>query len=360
MRVLFTNNALVWGGAEKNTLEIMAGLRERGHDAVLACASWDSMVEPARAQGLPIVSTPFCHRHSPIGVLHTWRAIRQVRPDVVLTNGTRTMMSAGLSARLIGTPFIVRAVAQISPPIPLRIAQLVICISASMVQFARKCGVPAERIQLIPNGVDTDSFCPDLQLRGQTRRELGLSDDDLVLVIVGRVAKGKGHKYAVEALSQVLGRFPNTFLLIVGKGGLEQEVGAQIARLGLKRQVKMLGFHPDPRPYYAAADIVLVPSHWEEAAAVVNIEAQAMGVPVIASRDGGLPEYIAEGETGLLVPPADANSLAEAIIFLSESPQRRQAMGTAGRQRVVNLYNIEKMIDRYVETLLEFINATSL
>jgi len=358
MRALFTNNALVWGGAEKNTLQIMMGLRKRGHDVVLACPPWDSMVEPARAQGFPIVSTPFRTRRNPLGVVYTWRAIRQVHPDVVLTNGTRTVMSAGLSARLTGTHFVVRAVAQISPPIPLRIAQLVICISASMVQFALKCGVPAERIQLIPNGVDTDSFCPDPQLRGQTRSELGLGDDDLALVLVGRIATGKGHKYAVQALSQVLGRLPNTVLLIVGEGGLEQEVHKQIASLGLERQVKMLGFRADPRPYYAAADIALVPSHWEEAAAVVNIEAQAMGVPVIASRDGGLPEYIAEGETGLLVPPADAESLAEAIIFLSESAQRRAAIGRAGRQHVMNLYSIEKMIDRYAKVLVELAEGT--
>jgi len=310
MRVLFTNNALVWGGAEKNMLELMAGFRERGHEAVLACPPWDSMLEPAQAKNFPIITTPFRTKRNPLGVIYTWRAIRQVRPDVVLTNGTRTVMSAGLSARLTGTPFVVRAVAQISPPIPLRIAQLVICLSASMVQFARKCGVPAQRIQLIPNSVDTDSFCPDPQLRGQTRCKLGLGDDDLVLVLVGRVARGKGQRYAVAALSQVLGRLPNTVLLIVGEGGLEQEVREQIARLGLESQVNMLGFRADPRPYYAAADVALVPSHWEEAAATVNIEAQAMGVPVIASRDGGLPEYIAEGETGLLVPPADAKSLA--------------------------------------------------
>ena len=118
----------------------------------------------------------------------------------------------------------------------------------------------------------------------------------------------------------------------------------------------MLGLHPHPRPFYAAADVVLVPSHWEEAAANVNLEAQAMGLPVIASRDGGLPEYIVEGKTGLLVPPADADSLAEAIMFLSESPQRREAMGAAGRRRAVNLYSLEKMIDRYAEVLLELPN----
>jgi len=359
VRVLFTNNSLVWGGAEKNTLQIMAGLRERGHEAVLACPPWDSMIEPARAQDFLIVPTSFRTKRNPLGVIYTWQEIRQVRPDVVLTNGTRTVMSAGLSARLTETPFAVRAVAEISPPIPLRIAQLVICISASMAQFARKCGVPAERIQLIPNGVDTDSFCPDPQLRGKTRRELGLSEDHFVLVLVGRIAGGKGHKYAVEALSQVLGRLPNTVLLIVGEGGLEQEVQEQTASLGLESQVKMLGFRTDPRPYYAAADVALVPSHWNEAAGIVNIEAQAMGVPIIASRDGGLPEYIAEGETGILVPPADAESLAEAIISLSESPQRRQAMGAAGRRRVVNLYSLDKMIDRYVETLLEFTKAAS-
>ncbi|MCK4323357.1 MAG: glycosyltransferase [Armatimonadetes bacterium] len=358
MRVLFTNNALVWGGAEKNTLQIMAGLRERGHEPVLACAPWDSMMEPARAQGFPIVSTPFRTKRNPLGVIYTWQAIRQVRPDVVLTNGTRTVMSAGLSARLTGTRFAVRAVAEISPPIPLRIAQLVICLSVSMEQFARKCGVPAERIQLIPNGVDTDSFCPDPQLRGQTRRELSLREDHFVLVLVGRIAGGKGHRYAVEALSQVLEQLPNTVLLIVGEGGLEQEVHEQIASLGLEGQVKMLGFHRDPRPYYAAADVALVPSHWNEAGAVVSIEAQAMGLPVIASRDGGLPEYIAEGETGLLVPPADAASLAEAILLLRKSRQRREAMGAAGRRRVMNFYGLEKMIDRYAEVLLEFTNAT--
>jgi len=268
-------------------------------------------------------------------------------------------MSAGLATRLTGTPFAVRAVAEISPPIPLRIAQLVICISGSMVRFARKCGVPAERIQLIPNSVDTDSFCPDPQLRGQTRRELGLGDDDLALVIVGRVARGKGHKYAVEALSQVLGQLPNTVLLIVGEGGLEQEVHEQTASLGLEDRVKMLGFRADPRPYYAAAEVALVPSHWQEAAANVNLEAQAMGLSVIASRDGGLPEYIVEEETGLLVPPADAKSLAEAILLLSKSRQRREAMGAAGRQRVVDLYSVEKMIDQYEEVLLEFTKAAS-
>jgi len=89
MRVLFTNNALVWGGAEKSTLQIIAGLRERGHEAVLACPPWDSMIEPARVQGFPIASTPFRTKRNPLGVIYTWRAIRRVRPNAVLASGAK-------------------------------------------------------------------------------------------------------------------------------------------------------------------------------------------------------------------------------------------------------------------------------
>ncbi len=223
-------------------------------------------------------------------------------------------------------------------------------------------GADTNKISVIPAGVDTDLFYP--RDRAQVRRELGLPDlDTPILLFVGRIERLKGIDTLLESVAVVSrtcsGR--NLKVLIVGGGGQTEEENAELHRvvqlyhdLNLEEQVEFVGSKPQEMLplYYAAADITVMPSHYESFG-LVAVESMASGTPVIASNVGGLSYTVKDGETGFLVPEENHFALAEQVHNLLKNPELRLQMGkqAAGHAKqyawsniaaeMVNLYDAE-------------------
>lgn len=175
--------------------------------------------------------------------------------------------------------------------------------------------------------INTARFVPDLAARDAIRARLG-AEGRFVLLVVGQLIPEKGIDVAIAAMSALPA---NTMLWIVGAGAREPELKAQILASGLAERVRMLGLQANVQPYLQAADLFLCPSMWAEAAGLVNLEAQACGIPVVASRIGGIPEYVLDGRTGLLFERGNSADLAKQVRRLIDEPELRHSMAEAAR-----------------------------
>ncbi len=209
------------------------------------------------------------------------------------------------------------------------------------------------RQRVVHNGLNLDGFPPDLDGKA-VRWELGLQSEKPVIGIVGRLVEWKGHEVFLGALARVAETYPDAQGLVVGgpvvsSPLLPQQLKRLAASLGLSEAVHFTGHRQDIARLLAAMDILAHTSTAPEPFGRVLIEGMAMARPVIASADGGVPEIVLHGETGLLVPPEDVGAFAESMVSLLQDPERAAALGRAGRQRVEAHFTTEQYVRQVQE-----------
>ena len=224
-------------------------------------------------------------------------------------------------------------------------------------EWQRELCLPSERVITIPNGIDSTRFRPDAQTRQVTRARLGLPQDAPVLLAVGRLEQEKGFQVAIEALRTLRSHVPEVRLLIAGEGTYRPEL--ERLATGLENSVSFLGYIPNPTlpDFLAAADIFLMPTLCHEAFPMTIVEAMGAGLPVVASRAGGIPTAVVHGQTGFLVPLGNAQALAESITPLLRDPALRASMAAAARTAALAHFSREHMITATEQVLLEAIHA---
>jgi len=171
-----------------------------------------------------------------------------------------------------------------------------------------------------------------------------------LVATVGHCADHKGQRFLVAAAPAVLARFPEARILIVGEGELLPTLREQARALGVEGRVLFPGFRTDVAALLRALDAFVFPSHLEGLGTSV-LDALAVGLPVVATTAGGIPEMITDGVHGRLVPPRDPAALAAAMIELLQSPERARALGQAGRARVQAEFTADRMVEK---TLAEY------
>jgi len=218
-------------------------------------------------------------------------------------------------------------------------------------------GIAQRKMTVIPNAVDpaelNDSSGRDV------RHELGISGEALVVGVVGRLSPEKGQIFFLKALARTRQRVPNAVGILLGDGQDRAMLEAEAARCGLAGAVYFTGHVSGLGDYYRAMDLVAMPS-LSEGMPNVALEAMIFGKPVVASRVGGVPEVVVEGETGFMVTAGDSESLAVALIRMLESPSRMQAMGEAGRRRALDNFSPTARVDRVLELYKELLVAQTL
>lgn len=206
-------------------------------------------------------------------------------------------------------------------------------------------GMPASKIMVIQNGVDTERFIPaDPQ---KAREEIGLPTEGSVFGIVGRFDVLKRHSELIDAFVQLPQAFSNAQLLIVGDGGSEFErVTEKVRSSPAKNRIHMVGFKSEPRPFYQAMDLLVVPSLLEGLSNVV-LEAMACGVPVLAHSACGNVEIIRSGQDGVIADLASADRLSEQMAKTLSHRAHLLEMGIAARQNVLERFSMRNMVENY-------------
>jgi glycosyltransferase involved in cell wall biosynthesis len=207
----------------------------------------------------------------------------------------------------------------------------------------------ADKLRYVPNAVDVRRFIPQAHLRLTVRKELGIPEGTFCWLAVGRLEEAKDYPTLLQAFSQVAVEHPEAQLVIVGQGTLEAELKQMAGRLSLADKVRFLGSRTDVASLMNAADAFVMSSAWEGMPMVV-LEAQASGLPVVATHVGGIPEVVVPGKTGYLVPPRDPDALADAMKkLMALPPEERIKMGLEGREQVVARYSLEAILDLWEE-----------
>jgi len=212
-------------------------------------------------------------------------------------------------------------------------------------------GIAEKKIEVIYNGIDVQRFIPKPEVRDQTRRNLGIESDETVIIHVARLDPLKDHLSAIRAFG-LLKETPGIKLLIVGEGPESNNIKAEINNLDLQASVSMLGLRDDIPDLLNAADACLLTSR-SEGIPLTLAEAMATQLPVVATKVGGVPEIVNDGETGFLCEAGDTKSLAASITELYNSPEQRAAFGQAGRRRIIEHFNADEMHKQYQSKYLQ-------
>lgn len=354
--VLHTEASPGFGGQEIRILEESRWLQVHGWPAVIACQPGSPLFEEARRVGLPVLGIRMRHAADPAALLGLVSAIRRTRAVIVHTHSSADSWLAALAARLLGRA-VVRS-RHVSIPVPrpralvYRLADRIITSAAAVKAMLVAAGVPAARVAVIPAGVDTTRFHAGVD-GGRVRAELGLTGP--VVGLVANLRGSKGHAVFLEAARRVLDTAPDARFLIVGDGVGAARIRRLIAEHGLDGAVLMTGFRRDIPEVMAALDVLVLPSTRTEAIPQVVAQALAVGTPVVATRFGGIPEIVRDGETGTLVAPGDAEALARAISGALADPARARAMARVGQAMVHRELTLEqamrKALGVYAEAL---------
>jgi glycosyltransferase involved in cell wall biosynthesis len=226
----------------------------------------------------------------------------------------------------------------------------IVAVSRTVAEHLAAAGIHPGRITIIPNGIDPEVFRPAPRAeKREIRRLLGLDPlEGFLLLMVGNLIPLKGHEYVLRAMPRIVAQHPEIRLLVIGEGPLEDSLRSLVKSLGIEHAVKRISPLAVLLPRVMdAADLLVHPSLTESFGLVVA-EAQASGLPVVATRIGGPAEIVVDGETGYLVPEEDPDAIAEAVLRLVSNFEVLREMGTAGRQRVLQLYDIRRCAKEYL------------
>jgi glycosyltransferase involved in cell wall biosynthesis len=234
----------------------------------------------------------------------------------------------------------------------LKSADRVIIDSPHNVIGARKLGLSEEKLEYIPWGVDTELFKPIPEKRHEMKAQLGFKEDEFVVGYCGRLSPVKGIDAILKAMKLLSEQNNKVRLLVIGGGGegLGGDTYEKQARTLLGDRVVMTGWvKPEQVPFYwQAADVAVQPS-LAEGGPLGTMESAACGLPVVASRTGGLQDMVDDGVTGFLIKPGDAAELRQKIKVLMENPRLRGEMGTASRNYIMKNFSWDEITEKYVK-----------
>lgn len=330
-------------GGQLVALRLAHAARDAGHDVVFLSPTAGPFTERTANDGFPTDIVPLGGALDARAVLRLRSRLQRERADILHTHvhfslnvvarvaaiGTRSSVIAHMHIENVFRESSVPRTAQVSlDNATARTCRWIVAVSDATRRALIAQGYPAWRTVTVHNGIEPrESVAP---------AALDPAPPGPVLLEVGRLCDVKGQGELIAALP-LLGHDDVSVLLagddIEAGGAYRKALESRAHELGVERRIRFLGYRDDVPALLAAADVLVLPS-WVEGLPLVVLEAMAAGLPVVASAVGGTPEVVVDGETGLLVPPRDAQALARALGELLADPARRRALGEAGRIRV--------------------------
>jgi glycosyltransferase involved in cell wall biosynthesis len=231
-----------------------------------------------------------------------------------------------------------------------------VAVSQDLKRFiCEKVGVAEKQVEVVHNGVALAQTITDEEVQ-KYKADLGISAYYPVLGVVGSLYPVKGHRFLLEAMPEVLRRWPKAQLLVIGRGELEVALKEQVEQLSIGANVHFLGMRQDVPRLLSLLDVFILPS-LSEGLSLALLEAMASGKPVVATRVGGNPELIDHGKTGFLVRPENARDLTANLLKLLSDPGMMQQFGRQAAERVRQHFSMEQMVDLYRDLYIRSLSA---
>ena len=349
----------------QHVLQLATGLAAKGFDAQIACPGDADMLRSALAAGIEVRPVPIVGPLSPLrdleAVLVLRDIIRRGSFDIVHAHGSKAGLIGRIAAMSAGAkhsvmtvhndvlggsvrPALRRTVTRVERFLAGHTSRIITVSDALRAELIETIGLDPALTVTVHNGVDLAPYLASIA-PGPARDRYGIPRDAIVFGQAARFAPQKGHETLVAAAVPVLEKLPNAYLLLAGDGPLLEPVRRAAARTTVSSRILFPGFETDVRGLLAALD-VFASSPVSEGLGMAAIEAMGAGLPVVSVRTGGVPEVVADGETGILTEPGDVSGLTAAMLRLGRDPMLRLAMGEAGRRRAIEEFSEEEMLER--------------
>lgn len=366
IKVVHVITRLDKGGSAENTVLTLLGLDHARYDLILVkgpsdesqmsdaeAAAVEKSLTKLRSLHVRQVTIPMLvRRPAPLkdilALAALVRLFRKERPHIVHTHTSKAGILGRWAARLSGCPHIVHTphghifwgyfgrfttfFFVLLERLTARFTDCIITLTAQERKDHRDMKIaPDERFRIIHSGVDLDIFSRTFVNPDDMKRELGIPEGAFVIGTIGRLTPVKGQRYLVEAAPEIVAACPDTVFVILGQGELLCDLRKRAAALKVEKSFFFPGWRADPARVMTAFDIFVMPS-LNEGMGKVIVEAMACAKPIVAGRTGGIPDLIRDGQNGILVPPADAEALAQAVIGLRRDEKMRAQIARAAKR----------------------------
>ncbi len=348
IRIAVLLQDLEFGGTQRYAIHLLKHLnRDLFSPELWILRGGSDMVPAAEDAGIKMTHLSHDTWVSPASLAALARKLLSNRPEILYTLTVVPNIWGRVFGRIARVPVVVSGYRNLMPKQHerwlWRLSDRIICNAEILKQtMVSKFFVDPLRIAVVPNAVDADFFRPDQTEPCKPR----------TVLFVGRLVPEKDPLNLLEGFSLAAQAVPDATFEIIGNGPFKSQLEERIKEYGLESSVKLLPAEADLRPAFRRATVFTLPSA-NEASPNVVIEAMAMGLPVVGTRVGGIPELIEDGHTGILVEPGNPRSLADALVALLTNEDQGRAMGRAGRERVLACHSLEYMVSRTEEVLLE-------
>ena len=355
----------LYGGALQ-VVYLMKGLAKRGHEVSLLCAKGSAIEKEARSSGIRVFPVRIAFDSDPTLLLRVYRAVKQANPDVLHLHSRRgAEIFGGLAGRMARVPAIILS-RRIDDPVKLgplgrlkfiKYPHKIITISEGIRRVLIDCGIDENRIEMVRSAVVVEQFQLERD-RSWFHSEFSVPEDVPVIGVIAQLIERKGHRYLFEAVPDILKEFPDTQFILLGKGPMRQQLEHLASEMGIGKSVIFAGFRADIEKILPNLDIVVHPA-LREGLGVSLIQAACAGRPMVASGVGGIPEIVRDGQTGLLVNPADSQAIGKCILTLLRNPDLAQKLGENARKLAETEFSIDGMVEGNLRVYREVLRSVS-
>lgn len=369
-RILHLITSFETGGTERQAAELLLRLDESAWDVRLAVLHRRGQLLERLSDRFPqppeFPLTSFYNLNAARQLWRLCRLLRTQRIALLHAHDFYAGIIGGVAARLTQTPIIAaqrhlrlsdRRVHEYGTRLIHRLAShLLVNSEAVRDHLLTRYAVKPDRISVIHNGLLTRGNTGHAECRAALIRELALSQHAILIGKVARLEEVKGHRYVIEAAAQIVPDHPEVHFIFIGDGSRREQLRSQAAQLGLAAHVHLFGERPDAATLIAGCDAAVLASLHEGFPNAV-LEAMAAGVPVIATASGGTSEMIRPGETGWLIPPADASALARSISQVLAHPAQSEEIAARARAFVERRFSLQRMVTAVEQLYQETLSA---
>ena len=366
---LHVNTEPTWRGGEQQTLYLLEGLRRRGHPVALCAAPGSPLYERALAEGIETFGVPIRSEADVFAVLRVTGVLRRLKPRLIHmhtshahTIGVCAATASGLDVKRVVSRRVNFSIYRHSF---FGLNWVKYCygvdryltVSSSVREVLVRDGVSPERISVVYSGVDPARFGCEANHRAALLNEWDLPEGVPLLGTIGALVPYKGITHFVDAAAELYRKRPCSFV-VVGEGELRGELMAQVRSRGLDQCFRLVGFRRDIGAVIRALDVFAFPT-LEEGLGTSLLDALLLECPTVATRVGGIPEVIEDGVDGLLVEPADSAGLTRAAERLLDAPDAAADMARAGREKVLQRFHVDRMVDETLRSYHEVLGQTA-